>query len=362
MERALRLIVDLGVDSAAGLALDEALLRWCEESGDGVLRLYTYRDHAVLVGRYQRIEAEVDLDEVIARHLDLNRRPTGGGTIVMGSGQLGIALVFKDESPPSPRRVLESFGNAIARTLAVNFGIKAELAGKNDLEVDGRKVAGLGIYRLPGGATLCHASVLGDLDTQMMVSVLRTPAVKLLSKLEAEVARRTVTLSQLLGRTVSGADLIEEFAKTFPMAIGATEVREDRPNSHELAIASELRVAKYIDSSWILSRDGVTPSERIVTFRTTFGTVQLVLRIAGAAIRDALVTGDFIDSDPRLIGLPKALRWQPLSGTRLAEVVSEVLGDAVERVALDDAFAGIAAMDAAPIRVGSCYIPEGSMG
>ncbi len=357
----LRLIVDHGVSAAEGLALDEALVRRCEENGNTTLRLYTYSDHAVLVGRYQRVEAEIDLDEVTIRHLDINRRPTGGGTIVMGSGQLGIALVFKEENPSTPRQVLESFGGVLATTLG-HLGIQASLAGKNDLEVTGRKVAGLGIFRTPRGGTLCHASVLGSLDTQVMTAVLRTPAVKAESKLQAELAQRTVTLSELLNRSVFGSDLIEEFSLALPPAMGVTGVSRERPDDYELAIASDLLAHKYSQSSWIFSRDGVTPAEHLVTFRTTLGTVQLVLRIAGAAVRDASVTGDFIDSDSRLSALPKALRWQPLSSVHLADVVSEVLGDLVDRRALGEAFAvSWIGGDAMPFRIGSCYLPEGGV-
>ncbi len=62
------------------------------------MRLYTYRPHVALVGRFQNIEAELNLDECDRFGAEINRRPTGGGAIVMGDGQLGLALVLPPDA------------------------------------------------------------------------------------------------------------------------------------------------------------------------------------------------------------------------------------------------------------------------
>ena len=55
-----RYLEDDGVDAAAGLAADEALMLRCGRGqtpdADATLRLYTYRAHCALVGRYQSLE------------------------------------------------------------------------------------------------------------------------------------------------------------------------------------------------------------------------------------------------------------------------------------------------------------------
>ena len=92
--RAWRYLADDGVTAAFGLAADEALTRRC---GAGLapptVRLYTYRSHCALVGRFQRAAAEVRLDECRERGVAVNRRPTGGGAILMGADQLGVAVM-----------------------------------------------------------------------------------------------------------------------------------------------------------------------------------------------------------------------------------------------------------------------------
>ncbi|MHB8621414.1 MAG: lipoate--protein ligase family protein, partial [Chloroflexota bacterium] len=86
-----RYIADDGVEASFGLAADEYLLSGYETGreapGGGdippTLRLYTYRSHCALVGRFQDPAVEVDVAACRRRGVAVNRRPTGGGTILM---------------------------------------------------------------------------------------------------------------------------------------------------------------------------------------------------------------------------------------------------------------------------------------
>ncbi|MHB8342313.1 MAG: lipoate--protein ligase family protein, partial [Mycobacteriales bacterium] len=90
-----RLLTHEEVGAAEGLALDEALLAGYHRDAPErppTLRLYTYRASAALVGRFQDLEAEVDLEACRRDGAEVGRRLTGGGAIVMGPAQLGVAL------------------------------------------------------------------------------------------------------------------------------------------------------------------------------------------------------------------------------------------------------------------------------
>ena len=78
--------------------------------------------------------------------------------------------------------------------------------GKNDLEVDGRKIAGLGLYVDPAGAMLFHASILADLDVEFMLEVLQIPAAKLADRAVAAVAERLTTVSAETGQPLRRDD------------------------------------------------------------------------------------------------------------------------------------------------------------
>ncbi|MGD0441952.1 MAG: hypothetical protein ABSB52_15170, partial [Acidimicrobiales bacterium] len=197
MSEVWRLLTDDGAGAAGGLALDEALMsRYARGEPDcpPTLRLYSYRDHCALVGRYQTLEAEVDVAACRRTGTEVSRRLTGGGAIVMGSGQLGIAYV--DRAPPGqrPRETIEELSAALVAGCA-RLGIPASFGGKNDLEVNGRKIAGLGLYVDAAGAMLFHASVLADLDVAFMLQVLHIPAAKLADRAAGAVSERITTVS-----------------------------------------------------------------------------------------------------------------------------------------------------------------------
>jgi len=89
-----RYVADDGVSASFGLASDAVITRR-QGTGKSVptVRLYTYRSHCVPIGRFQRLGSELRLDECRRLGVKGNRRPTGGGAIVMGADQLGVAIM-----------------------------------------------------------------------------------------------------------------------------------------------------------------------------------------------------------------------------------------------------------------------------
>jgi lipoate-protein ligase A len=352
-ERA-RLVIDADVQAADGLAMDEALVIG---SNPDTCRFYTYADHAVLVGRYQRVESEVNIRRVDELGFGLSRRSTGGGTILMGADQLGIACTSSQMGSLTAKETLVRFSELVACGLRV-LGIEAKLAGKNDLEVDGAKVAGLGLYRTDSGRTLCHASVLADLDIDLMLQVIQIPVGKMKDKVAATVRERTATVSALIGRKVRGADLIEPMLAGFS-AMGV-QLNCGNVTPDEIELAEKLSAEKYSSPEWVLARGGVAPNYRTVAVRTALGTIEIELEVTGAAVTRLAVTGDFNQWDERFSRLERSLRWLPAEPAKLAREAALIMGDVAGEEDFYEAFRSALVSYSAPIRVGSCYLPEGS--
>src|SRR5574341_130895 len=180
-----RFITDDNVLASFGLAADEALAqRMGMYLSQPTLRLYTYRSHCALVGRFQNVENEVRVEYCRAHGITINRRPTGGGAILMGADQLGVALTIPgrgDDSYSHARELMGSFSEGLVRGLN-ELGVEARFRRKNDIEVNSKKLVGLGIYRAPSGGLLFHASLLVDLDIALMLNVLNTPFEKISDK------------------------------------------------------------------------------------------------------------------------------------------------------------------------------------
>ena len=357
--RALSLHRDHAVDAASGLAFDEAMaqLAGLPELPQAHLRLYDYADHAVLVGRYQRLEDEVDLAMAIALGVTVNRRPTGGGAILMGADQLGVALAVPAGTFPTPRQGMSRFAQGVIAALA-SLGVKAEMRGKNDIEVAGKKIAGVG-FCTSGDGLLFHASILADLDTDLLLSLLRIPLAKLAAHGTGAVEDRITTLAELgAGRAELEAALVDSFSSQLGLGVVDGEGRDCLERR-----ASVLAEQRYSSEAWLFAQGAAAAGELAVEVRSSQGTLRIIAATQGDVIKSAVVAGDFNEVTPELRSLEEALRWSVLEPGALGRALATAPGvsglAAPEELAaaLCDAHFGRMAL-AGPRRIGSCYIPE----
>ena len=306
------------VDAASGLATDELLL---QRVGDGrsppTLRLYTYRPHCALVGRFQHTAQELQLDACERLGIDVNRRPTGGGAILMGPDQLGIALMLPTHTDSrlrgGARTLMQRFSSGLLRGLGI-LGIDAVFRGKNDVAVGGRKLAGLGICRDAAGGLLFHASLLVDLDVALMTRVLQLPhgpgqpdATEL-----AVLQTRTMTVRECLGRGIAMAEVRARIAAGFAGAF-ATVLEAGELSDDERATAQQLARDKYTSPTWIHQEPLVADTLGDATHRTPAGTVAVRVALAGSTLKAAQVRGTFFADEAAIADLEGRLRWLALA-------------------------------------------------
>ncbi len=364
----IRLITDNEVSPSEGLSVDEALANLAptrSEHDSQTLRLYTYANHALLVGRYQRIESEINLSAMQNEPLvKLNRRPTGGGTILMGSDQLGIAFTYQANDTWSPRESLRDFGHAISFALS-SLGIDARLRGKNDLEVNGKKICGLGIYKDKSGGVLNHASILFDLDYELLLRMLAIPNVKLAAHRSQNISTRLTTISAELGRGISPVEVVDLVARSLGFYFGS-KVSKSTLTDEESALAQDLRTTKYETNDWIFSRTLNKDLEHVsIPIRTKIGTLEVSLELQSQLIKSAIITGDFNLFTSELALIESYLKWQLLERNVLLSRLKDIRESVAHIIEVEDLIQALCTAEArseisSPIRIGSCYIPEES--
>lgn len=332
----MRLITDDNVSASFGLAADETLaLRTGTGESQPTLRLYTYRSHCALIGRFQRAENELHINFCREHGIAINRRPTGGGAIIMGADQLGIALMI-------PSRGQSAYGNA--RTLMTQFaegllralhelGIEAEFRHKNDLEVNGRKIAGLGIYRAPSGGLLFHASLLVDLDVDLMLRVLATPFEKLSDKHIATVAARTSTVRRESDSAISMNEVRQSVARGYAAAFDVQLVESGfLPN--ELTAIAKLEQEKYLTPEWLFQTTQVADSAGVARIKTSGGLLEVRVVLAGRMIKAMYINGDFFTSEDAVADLERCLRWHSSESDAITATVLNIFGQWEEELRL----------------------------
>ena len=363
------LLRDDGNGAAEGLAIDEALMARVSRDADvarPTLRLYTYADHAALVGRYQTLSAEVDLAACRATGTGVSRRPTGGGAIVMGRDQLGIALVLPAKSA-SLKSVIPELGAGVVEGLR-RLGVQAEFGGKNDLLAGGRKIAGLGMYMDSLGGWLFHASLLVDLDIGFMLRVLDIPAAKLADKGHGAVAERITTVRRETGRQVDPDTVREVIAEGFASRFGVGLIA-DEPDDSERAAAKRLVTSRYASRAWLDEQNAQPDGTGTATFRSPDGLVRVFVAAQGSLVKSLQFAGDFNAVPEGLRRLEQTLRWRHLNADTVRDLVATVRSDtgndagwrSDEDVVAAVLNAGASALDrlASPVRAtGSCYFPD----
>ena len=321
----MRLITDDGVAASFGLAADETL---AQRVGLGAspptLRLYTYRSHCALVGRFQNVENEIHMDYCRAHGVDVNRRPTGGGAIIMGAEQLGVALTLPGREGTSychARELMEHFSGGLLRGLK-RLGVAARFRRKNDIEVQGCKLVGLGIFRASSGGLLFHASVLVDLDVPLMLHVIKTPFEKITDKEIESAAARTSTVRREVGREISMDDVRAIVADGYAQAFNA-ELSAAEFSAAERREAQVLERSKYRSDAWVFRRTAVADASGTAKVKTPAGLLDVRVTLAGRMLKAVYIGGDFFTAENAVAELEERLRWHPRHSERVAATVED---------------------------------------
>ena len=297
------------VSDSFGLAADEAMaLRVGESLSPSVLRLYTYRSSSALVGRFQRIENELNLDFCREQKMSVNRRPTGGGAILMGEDQLGVALMLRDwKGYKSPRELMRHFASALCEGLLI-FGIKVEFRGKNDLEVEGRKIGGLGIHCNASGGYLLHCSLLVDLDVPLMLRALNVPIEKLEARQLQSIEGRIITVRRELKKDISLNEVRDTMRKAFSPYF-AVEFEQSFYSPEEKKAISEMESSRYLKKDWIYQKVDVPDLSGEARQMTTAGFLDVRVTMAGRQIKAVFLGGDFFAEESAVSDIEGSLRW-----------------------------------------------------
>ena len=297
------------VSDSFGLAADEAMaMRVGEKLSSPILRLYTYRSCSALVGRFQRIENELNLEFCREQKMSVNRRPTGGGAILMGEDQLGVALMLRDwNGCKAPRELMRHFASALCEGLLV-FGVNAQFRGKNDLEVEGRKIGGLGIHSNASGGYLLHCSLLVDLDVPLMLRALNVPLEKLEARQLKSIEGRITTVRRELKKDTSLNEVRDKIRRVFSSYF-SVEFKQSCYSPEEKKIISEMESSRYLNKDWIYQKVDVPDLSGEARQMTPAGLLDVRVTMAGRQIKAVFLGGDFFAEESAVSDIEGSLRW-----------------------------------------------------
>lgn len=146
----------------------------------------------VICGRNQDIESEVDTDYCRREGIDVVRRRSGGGAVYADMNNYMFSYITPSDEVAS---TFSRYTTMICAMLG-SLGIDAKATGRNDILIDGAKVAGNAFYHLPG-RSIVHGTMLYDFDPSRLMRALTPSRAKMQSKGLVSVTSRVTSLSRV---------------------------------------------------------------------------------------------------------------------------------------------------------------------
>ena len=324
-----RYIEEDKVSASYGLGADEFLMDKQSHPDNKfpvALRLYTYKDYCALAGRFQDIKAEIDIENCEHLGYEYNRRLTGGGAIIMGSGQLGVCLTTHGNHVKWEhiRELYTLFSEPLIIALR-ELGIEASFRSKNDLEVNGKKIAGLGVHVSPEGGIQFHASLLVNLDVNAMLQVLNIPVQKFSDKIMVRtVEQRITTVMKESEKPVDIDTIRTNIARAYRNYFEAEMVAQPISGDERDEI-EQVEKERYNNPDWIFQYSPQSDMTGMGLKKTPAGLLRAYIGLKGETIKSVLITGDFFEQDDVLGKIELDLKWGPLDKEKIQRVVEKYL-------------------------------------
>lgn len=289
-----RCIIHNKVKGSYGLAVDEEAMKIVFEKKFPLLHLYIFNPPTAVVGYHQDIFTEVNLEACSRLGVHYNRRLTGGGSILMEDGQIGLALIIPQSMISNSSNLNLQFDKLSSGIIAgLSFlGLRARLRPKNDLVVRERKICGIGAYTDENGIILFHASILVDFNFNLMGQVLNIKEAKFKDKFVSQAKEWMTTINDELKNKMNTLKVMEYIIKGYERSFGIQIKKDDFSQDEEERIRS-LEKEKYLHKEWIFRGfDNETFSSSAIK-KTTGGLIKVDLDLLDGAIERIRISGDF---------------------------------------------------------------------
>ena len=174
-----RVIEDGELDIYRNLSIEESLARVNADSAEktNTLRLWQ-SNRSVVIGRFQCVHKEVDLDYCQREGIRIARRFTGGGAVYHGVGNLNFTICAdqrKSYVPKSLKKLYQGFVGSIANGLQ-EIGIPTAYDEKRScLRIGEKKITGTAGW-IKQGVSFLHGTLLIDASLNTLERSLDAPA------------------------------------------------------------------------------------------------------------------------------------------------------------------------------------------
>ena len=269
---------------------------------------YLWRNRpSVIIGLNQNAYSEVNLGYLNANRILLARRVTGGGAVYHDLQNLNYTIIGRQSlsGVEGPAPMVDALRK---------LGVPAELTGRNDIFVEGRKVSGFA-RRVSKHQEIIHGTLMYDVDIDTLTRVLDVPGSKMQAKGIGSVKSRVANLKEYL----PGFSSLDEVQAALQDLLSAGDSKLEL-TENQLNEVRRMADGKFSTWDFIYGRSheaGFTKKAKLPC-----GTVEANISIDRGIIKDLVFSGDFLFDQP------------------VEELASSLVGRRFERSAILDVLKG----------------------
>ena len=247
--------------------------------------MYLWRNRrTVVIGQNQNPFSECNVEALEADGGYLMRRKTGGGAVYHDDGNLNFSFVV----PKALYNQTRQF--AVIQRAVAYFGLVAELSGRNDVLVEGRKFSG-NAFSKGRYQDLHHGTILIRGNMEDLQRYLKPKPAKLHKHGVASVQSRVVNLSEL-NPLITAENLMPRLRQSFEEVYGGTATLMSFGDIISHPEVQRL-YEEFASPEWKYGRWRSFTAQRTAQF--DWGGVELSLTIEDDTIKDVQIASDALD-------------------------------------------------------------------
>ena len=270
-------------DPQINLAIEEYALKNLDINETYLL--FYINEPSIIIGKNQNTIEEINTEYVESNGVKVVRRLSGGGAVYHDLGNLNFSFITKDdgESFHNFRKFTEPVVTALKK-----LGVNAELSGRNDIEVGGRKISGNAQFSTKG-RMFSHGTLMLNSEIDNVVSALKVKKDKIESKGIKSVRSRVANISEFLTEKLDISEFRSLLLKNiFEGQEGILEyvlTEEDWEKIHQLS------KERYQNWEWNYGRSPKFNLQH--SHRFPVGSIDVRLEVNKGVIENCKIYGDF---------------------------------------------------------------------
>ncbi len=234
---------------AMQMALDQVVTESvADRTRPPTLRIWEWERPTVVIGSFQSVRNEVDMDAANRYGVTVVRRISGGGAMFIEPGD---TITYSLSVPASLTEGL-SFEQSYAFLddwvigALRSLGVEATYLPLNDISSPAGKIGGAAQKRLASGAVLHHVTMAYDMNADKMAEVLRIGQEKLSDKGTRSAAKRVDPVRSQTG--MSRSEVIAAFKDYFASRYATID---GQITPAERSRAEELAAERFATDAWL---------------------------------------------------------------------------------------------------------------